>query len=128
MNKRTETNKPHILLIDDQIITTMLILRLFNYLNFEIYHIKSVKQMKQCKNTVPFNLVVTNLASSYQEESWIPQYMKLLKGHIPVIYYTPDLLIDDFERAFINNKKNPNDDSWLINSELYRFCSAFIPL
>lgn len=120
--KRTRNRLLHILLIDDNSLTSLLVLRFFAYLGHKVRFADKPKQFKEIEQK--FDLILINLACSFHDH-WIAQCIRYLNRDIPVISYAPDFLIHDFNRAELNALSKPANDGWMLHSKLFQFINTY---
>lgn len=115
----------HILLIDDNSLTSLLVLRFSTYLGHKVLFADRPKQLDDLEQH--FDLILINLECSFHDY-WITECIRGLNRDIPVISYIPDFLIKDFNRAERSVIPKPVHDGWMLNSKLFQFINASEPL
>lgn len=113
--KRTSTR---LLNIDDNALTSLLVLRFFAYLGHTVRFVDKLKQLSGIDQK--FDLILINLACSFHEP-WIAQCVRFIDREIPVISYAPEFLINDFNRAELSVFPKKVDEGWMLNSRLFQF-------
>ena len=113
----------HIILIDNHPLTAELIIRLFAYINNPITRVDAANELIALDKNQQADLILMNLAFPAQnkDESLCMDYVI---NHIPIIYYTPSVLITDFMHAVPQNK-HLIDDSWMCQTQLFRYLNRF---
>lgn len=71
----------------------------------------------------PFDFFLVNLALA-EHADWLPLCLRAFHCDIPVIYYTPQHLLNDFFHAADTTYFNAEDDCWMAHSELFRFVKS----
>ncbi|WP_064115043.1 response regulator [Legionella bozemanae] len=120
MEKSTFNWPPHILLIDDNPSTTVLVLRLFRYLGYGVMHADKAEEIVTFIQKEQFDLIAINLAFSCLEKYWLHR-TQYFRENISIIYYTPNILINDFTHAAKQAGRDIRDDSWMLYSEFFHF-------
>ncbi|MFT4060226.1 MAG: hypothetical protein QM652_11835 [Legionella sp.] len=110
----------HILLIDNNRFTSLLVLRLFAYLGCTVEHVNKMAQVEQLINEEPFNVVLMNLACSCQKKRTISQCLRYLQQEVLVISYAPEVLFNDFKQAALGTHMKLVDDSWMLDTKLFQ--------
>lgn len=115
----------NILLIDDNALTSLLVLRFFAYLGHKVRIADKPQLPKELEND--FDLILINLACSFHEH-WIAQCIRCLDRKALVISYAPDYLIHDFNQAERRNIRKPINNGWIRHSKLFQFINTYKPL
>lgn len=123
MTRRRHNWPNHIVLLDDDVLSARLVLRLFTHAGFPVTHCDDFKQSWQLCQENPGDLVIMNLAFMFKE--YHPNHHLTLRNPYfasahPVIYYTPDLVIDDLLQT-ISKHEHTQDGQWMLDCQLYRF-------
>ncbi|MFT4059706.1 MAG: hypothetical protein QM652_09175 [Legionella sp.] len=114
----------HILLIDNNRFTSLLMLRLFAYLGCTVRHVNKIALVEQLGNEKPFEIVLINLACSCKEERTISQCLRCLQQEVSVISYTPEVLMNDFKQAALSAHMKLVDDAWMLHTKLFQFLTS----
>lgn len=121
--KRTQNKSLQILLIDDNSLTSLLMLRFFAYLKHNVTFADKPNRLNALEQN--FDLIMINLACPFHEH-WIIQCIQGLNRGVPVISYAPDFLIHDFNWAQLNATQKLVNDGWMLNSKFFEFINGFI--
>lgn len=119
MNRSNHSWPNHIFLIDNHPLTTLLIFRMCNHLNYKVTHSEKEKQLPKLSQENNFDLIMMNLSFPFKNE-FMSQWNQYFLSSIPVIYYTPKLVITDFMQVSAQNTCI-NDDQWMLDSNLFQF-------
>lgn len=122
MMKRTCNQSLRILLIDDNTLTSFLVLRFLGYLGHQLTFFDTPQHLEELEQK--FHLVLINLACSFHE-AWIKKCIQCINKNVPVLSYSPDFLIHDFNQAGRNPISKLVNDNWMLNSRLFQFIKEY---
>ena len=111
--------------VDDNSQTVPLVLRFLQYWDYYVTHATTLKDLVKLNQRTAFDLILMNIAIFCQHEFWLAEYTVYLQQKIPMICYTAELLISDFNQALLADNRNTIHDGWVLHSELFQFLQQY---
>lgn len=124
MDEHDFSHSPPILLIDNNSLTTNLLLRLFRVIHCPVVEAKTRQNVDFQKHN-KFKLILINLANDY-EDFWISVCIRYFQQGTLLIGYIPEFLIQDFTNAATYSETLTTGDEWMLESKLYRLLQVML--